>query len=133
MKKRILATIALLSIAALSASALPPPEKDDMTLGELLANVFSLEGKVIETAVTHALSFEQTKSGKYRAFIHHHHGSSLSSEWVYIPEEGKEFFEELSEKSSRNGSTELYLLVGKKGRLEAVGERYRKSKGIYTW
>jgi hypothetical protein len=48
MKKLILTAIALLSIAALSASAYPPPEKDEVTIDKISSQVFNLDGKVIE-------------------------------------------------------------------------------------
>jgi len=146
MKKRILTTIALLSITALSASALPPPEKDEMTIAELQTQLFSLDGKIIETEITSVSSFEQIAPGKYRAYCYYYKGggSVSSGESVLIPEEGKEFFEELAKKDFFNGGSKtVYLLVHSekpirvKGsysyKLEAVGERYRKSKGTYKW
>jgi len=135
MRKIILPLIALLSIAALSASALPPPEKDEMTISELAANKFSMEGKIIETEITNASNFEQTAPGKYRAWCYYYKGIGIgSSEMVYIPEEGKEFFKELAEKDTLGGgSTETVYLQVKDGKFTAVGTRFKKSKGIYTW
>ena len=134
---------------AYSAVALPPPEKDEMTIAELGSNKFNLDGKIIETEVTGAYSFEQIAPGKYRAWCDYYKGTGLSnSEMVLIPEEGKEFFEELAKKDSfGGGSTEtIYLLVHSAkpvrvegGRsnwsfgLEAVGTRFKKSKGTYSW
>ena len=144
MKKRILTTIALLSIAALSAGALPPPEKDDMTIGELTQQIFNLDGKVIETKINSVSSFEQINENQYRAYCYYYTGnSSLSGELVLIPKEGKELFEKMAKRGFRGSTETVYLLVHSKKpvwvkgsysyKLEAVGEKYRKSKGTYLW
>ncbi len=144
MKKRILTTIALLSIAALSANALPPPEKDDMTMGELTQQIFNLDGKVIETKINAVFSFEQINETQYRAYCRYYTGnSSLSGEYVLIPKEGKELFEKMAARGSRGSTETVYFLVHSKKpvwvkgsysyKLEAVGEKYRKSKGTYLW
>jgi thiol-disulfide isomerase/thioredoxin len=112
---------------------LPAPEKDSMTLQELLTSRFGLEGKVVETEVTLATSLEQQRNGQYRIFCHYHKGGSCSAESVYIPEEGKELFEELTKKQYSSSPTDVYLRVSKGGRLTAVGSRYRKSTGEYSW
>jgi hypothetical protein len=147
---RILLTACVLVFTiSFSVSALPPPEKDEMTIGELEGQIYNLDGKVIETEVTYASSFEQIAQGKYRAWLGYYKGTGFSSsEYVLIPEEGREFAEELAEKDTfGGGSTEtVYLLVHSKKpltvkgpryttsfELEAVGTRFKKSKGIYTW
>ena len=144
MKKRILTTIALLSMATLSANALPPPEKDDMTIGELTQNLFNLDGKVIETKINYVSSFEQINENQHRAHCYYYtRGVSLSGESVLIPKEGQELFEEMAKKGIRGSTETVYLLVHSKKpvrvkrshsyKLEAVGEKYSKSKGVYKW
>ncbi len=134
---------------AVQAAELPAPEKDEMPITELQAQLFSLNGKIIETEITSATNFEQVAAGKYRAYCYYYKGtsSSISGESILIPEEGKEFFEELSKKDFWNSSSKtVYLMVHSekpvrvKGgnsswsfKLEAVGTKYRKSKNEYRW
>ncbi len=126
----------------------PAPEKKEMTMSELNTRLVELDGKVIETKITRASSFEQINAEKYRAYCYYYTGSSGSSsgESVLIPKEGKEFFEEMSKKGFGGSSETVYLLVHSKKpirvnagdyswsyQLEAIGERYRKSTGKYSW
>jgi hypothetical protein len=136
-------------IASLSANALPPPEKDEMSITDLEQQLFNLDGKVVETEFTYVSSFEQVAPRQYRAYCGYYKGTSsiLSGESILIPEEGKELFEEMAEKDMFNSSSEtVYLMVHSKspvrvegGRtrwsfeLEAVGTRFKKSKGVYSW
>jgi len=65
---------------------------------------------------------------------------------VLIPKEGQEFFEEMAERGFYGSTKTVYFLVRSKKpvrvkgaspsysyKLEAVGERYRKSKNEYSW
>lgn len=121
------------SVEAALPQELPAPEKDSLTLRDLLANRFGLEGKIIETDVTLITSFEQRSSGQYSAYCHYHQGGACSSEPVYFPTEAREFCDELTKKAYSSSPTELYIYVSKGGRLRAVGSRYRKSKNEYSW
>lgn len=128
----------LLSILFISLSlqtlAYPPPEKDEMTINELAACLFDLDGKVIETEVTGASSFDQVAKGKYRVYCRYYKGSgSYNGEYVSFDEDGKEFFEELTKKDYWSSSTETVYLLVENGKLEAIGTRYKKSKGTYSW
>lgn len=144
--------IPLVLLAALwtaPAAELPAPEKDEMPITELEQQLFNLDGKIIETEITSVMSFEQVSPGKYRAYCYYYKGtsSSISGELVLLPEEGKEFFQEMAKKDMWSGSTEVvYLMVHSKNpirvekaspsysyKLEAVGTKYRKSKGEYSW
>jgi len=136
----------MLFALTVQAAKLPAPEKDEMSISELNAKLYDFDEKIIETEITSASSFEQIASGKYRAYCYYYKGasSSVSGESVLIPEEGKEFFEELSKKDFWNSSSKtVYLRVHSKKplrvkgshsyKLEAVGTKYRKSKGEYSW
>ncbi len=126
---------------------LPAPEKDDMTIGELNTQLVSLNGKIIETKINSVSSFEQINDRQYRAYCYYYTGnSSLSGESVLIPKEGKELFEKMAKRGFRGSTETVYLLVHSKKpirvkgaaysysyQLEAVGERYRKSKNEYSW
>ena len=117
-------------------------------MSELNTRLVELDGKVIETKITRVYSFEQVNAEKYRAYCYYYTGSSGSSsgESVLIPEEGKEFFEEMSKKGYGGSSETVYLWVHRKNpvrvkgdayswsyQLEAIGEHYRKSTGKYSW
>lgn len=140
----LLLSLVVASFAAQTAE-LPAPEKDEMTITELEQQLFSLDGKIIETEITYVSNFEQVAVGKYRAYCGYYKGNVniLHGESVLVPEEGKEFFEELAGKDILSSSSKtIYLLVHsekpiREGRysykLEAVGEKYRKSKGEYSW
>jgi len=128
-----------------SAGSLPEPEKKEMQMGELKAQLLDLDGKVVETIINCAMSFEQVEEGKYRALCAYYGGSEglITPEPVLVPEEGKEFFQTLAKRGIDGGGNKVvYLLVHSKnppkvGRyrpsLEAVGTRYSKSKGEYSW
>jgi len=131
------------ALVALSGT-FPPPEKDEVSIIDLKAKSFSLDGKVVEAEFTYLHDFEQVASGKYTACIHYYKGtSSATGEHFLIPEEGKEFFEELAAKGYGSSSTKtVYILVhrekpiraGKRSfKYEAIGTKYRKSKGEYSW
>jgi len=127
----------------------PAPEKKEMTMGEVNSRLVDLDGKVVETKINSVSSFEQVNGGKYRAYCYYSTGTSFSSgELVLIPEEGKEFFEELSKKPifSGNSGETVYLWVHSKKpvkaksgsytysyQMEALGTRYRKSTRKYGW
>ncbi len=143
MKKRILTTIALLSIAALSAGALPPPEKDEVSIIDLKTKSFNLDGKIVEVEFTYLHNFEQIDQGQYTACVHYYKGrASATGEQFLIPEEGKEFFEEMATKGYGSSTKTVYILVHREKPLragkrtfkyEVIGKKYRKSKGIYIW
>jgi hypothetical protein len=123
-------------MSALFANALPPPEKEEMNLQEIQANRISLEGKIIETRISFIEDIEQRKDGTYRAqaWLDVDY-DTMHSAWVYFPndEDAREIMEELAEKSWGSSKTDIYLLVKKANRLEVVGTRYKKSKGVYSW
>jgi len=127
--------IILLSIAALSASALPPPEKEEMLLTELEQKMFDFDGKIIEIEVTYATSLEQKSSTEYRAYCYCYTGSGYAggaSVYFSKDDDAMEFFQELIKRSYGSGLTSFYVQVdGEK--FIAVGEKFKKSKGIYTW
>ena len=133
---------------ALHSPAAPPPEKKDMTMTELTSQLFNLDGKVVECEITRASSFDQIAKGKYSVYLYFYKGNgSYNGERVLIPEDGRDFIEEMAERNYGNWSTEtIYLLVHSekplevKGgdytrtfKLEALGTRFRKSKGTYSW
>jgi len=121
---------------AASSLALPPPEKDELTLTELATQRFDLDGKIIETEITGAYSFTQVAKGKYKAYcVYYSGGTHLSSggESVFFGEDGKEFFQKMSEKDYwSGGKKKIYVLIEKK-KLTVVGTRFKKSKGTYSW
>ena len=138
MNKRILPIIALLSITALSATALPPAEREELTLTELSAKKLALDGKIIQTEITGARSFTQVAEGKYSVYcVYYSGGSVLNSggESIFFDEGGKEFFQELSKKDYWGSSEQkiyVYVLVEKK-KLTAVGTSFKRSKKAYSW
>lgn len=124
---------------------LPPPEKEEMTLAELLSNIFSLDGKIIKTKINAVSGVEQFSQNQYCAWCLYRSGSGESGKNVLVCEEGKKIFFKLDSYgySAMNPST-VYLLVHDKKpsrqkgyhvdfKLEAVGTRFIKSKGIYRW
>ena len=134
MNRLVLTATALLSIVAFSASAYPPPEKNDMELNEILMNQINLTGKIIETRISYIEDIRQQKGGGYRAQVWLDVGyTTMHSAWVNFPADAKDFIDELATKSWGSSKTELYILVKKGGTLEAVGEKYKKSKGTYSW
>ena len=140
MKKYILSIIVISLLSALPLAAqvpeeLPPPEKDELTLSELLAQKFSLAGKVVETTVTHLHGFDAQRNGYYRATFHHHEGGHTDTPFVmvYVPEEGKEFGDDLFRGGMGGGSEDVYVYIAENGDFYAVGLKYKKSKGTYRW
>lgn len=124
----------------------PPPEKKEMRMNELKAQLLDLDGKVIETSINYVSSFEQVDGKRYRAYCGCYGSSGgFGSESVLIPEEGKEFFQDMAKKNSYgSGFQTVYLRVRSKNpisieksnypiSLEAVGTRYNKSKDEYSW
>jgi hypothetical protein len=107
-----------------------------MKTTELQAQLVDLDGKVIAVVMNYVLRFEQVKEAQYRASCGYYGDGEgkLSSQYILIPEEGKEFFQELARKSGSGPASNqrVYLYVHGK-RLEAVGTRYSKSKGEYSW
>jgi len=129
-----------------SVEQLPPPEKKAMRMDELKAQIFDLDGKVIETVINYVSSFAQVDGNRYRAYCGiYGSGGGVGSELVLIPEEGKEFFQDLAKKNTYgSGLQTVFLRVRSKTpipiekslypiSLEAVGARYSKSKGEYSW
>lgn len=123
----------------------PPPEKKEMRMDELKAQLLDLDGKVIQTSINYVSSFEQVDGKRYRAWCGiYGSGGGFGSESVLIPEEGKEFFQDMAKKNNYgSGFQTVYLRVHSKKpiqiesryplSLEAVGTRYSKSKGEYSW
>jgi len=126
-------------------SPTPAPEKKEMRMDELKAQLLDLDGKVIETSINYVSSFEQVDGKRYRAYCGCYGSSSgFGSESVLIPEEGKEFFQDMAKKNTYGGGFQtVYLRVHSKKpiqiessyplSLEAVGTRYSKSKNEYSW
>ncbi len=131
-----LASIVSAEESAGAKGSLPPPEKGEMPLNKLKAQLVDLNGKVIETLVNCVFAFEQVKGGQYRANCGYYGGGEgiVTTQSVLIPEEGKEFFQELAKKTGAGpcNNQRVYLRVSGKG-VEAVGTRYSKSKGEYSW
>lgn len=134
MNKLILPVIALFSIGALSASAYPPPEKDEVTVGEMESSLFDLNGKVVKVEVTRASGMRPMSSGKYRAYCSYRNNvtEEYAGREIFFDEEGKKFFEGLLHKSRSAGADSFYALI-EDGKVIPIGERYKKSKGIYSW
>lgn len=140
-----LASMAPAENEAGSTGSPPPPEKKEMRMDELKAQLLDLDGKVIETTINYVYSFEQMDGKRYRAQCGCYGGSGgLGSESVLIPEEGKEFFQDMAKKNTYGGGFQtVYLRVHSKKpiriessyplSLEAVGTRYSKSKNEYSW
>lgn len=141
MKKRILSVIALLFLAVFSASAYPPPEKDELRLNEFIDQQGVLDGKVVEVDFEFAQHLKSEGSDNYSVVCSvwtlNGNVSFESAMTVYFSgEEAKDFFEDVAKKridfESGSASENIFVLVdGRK--LIALGEKYRKSKGIYKW
>lgn len=138
--------VASLFVLNLAAEPLPPPEKEAMTLSELEAEIINLDGKIIELKFNSVISLGQIANKKYFAVClwKEKKSSVMSARRVFVTEEGKEFFQELIGKTIPGGNTEsIYLQVISKNpvkideyhscKLKAVGTRYKKSKGTYSW
>jgi hypothetical protein len=138
MKKLFLPIITILAVAALSVSAYPPPEKDDMTLTELEKRIFEFDGKVVEVEITYAYDIEPKSPGNFSVWCSYDEGGRWdgSGRTIYFSndKDGKvlEFFEELVASRWSGGRKSLYVLVEGKT-LTAIGEKYKKSKGSYSW
>ena len=135
-------------LLALQGVAAPAPEKNDITMTDLMTRLYDFDGKVVEVEVTRASSFDQIGKGKYSAYMYYYKGiGSYNGEYVLIPEGGKELIAELADRDYGQYSTEtIYMLVHceepiriKSGdhtrtfKLEALGTKYKKSKGVYSW
>jgi hypothetical protein len=149
MNPRFILVIALtiISLAGQSLSA-PPPEKKELTITELAGQLYDFDGKVIEVEVTRGYGLDQIAKGKYTVYLYYRkaYGSS-NGEKVLIPVEGKEFIDELCARKYGQDSTEtIYIYIHSEDpirvesgdythsfKLEALGTRYRKSKGTYSW
>ena len=144
-KRMLLISLVLLGCAlAVQAGTFPAPEKDEISIIDLKTKSFNLDGKVIEAEFTYLHDFEQVDAGKYTACIHYYKGTaSATGEHFLIPEEGREFFEELAAKGYGSSSTKtVYILVhhekpiragNRSFKYEAIGTKYRKSKNEYRW
>lgn len=141
MKKLTTLLIALLSIAALSASALPPPEKDGVRLNKLKEQLSSFDGKVVEVEFSCAISLKEDGPGQWTVLckVWTRNGSVHYPSNVRVSFSGKDakkYFDDLLEEPEdpyNDAATEsIYLLVDGKT-CRAVGKRFKKSKGIYTW
>ncbi|MCF7847575.1 MAG: hypothetical protein K9M45_01900 [Kiritimatiellales bacterium] len=130
------------------AVTLPPPEKDELTVTELKAQLFNLDGKVIETEITSAIEFQQLAKGRYAAKCLYHDGSrnvhpSATGTMVLFNEEGRGFAEDMVKRDLWGSPREtVFLLVHSESpirlerrqyKLEAVGKRFIKKTGIYKW
>jgi thiol-disulfide isomerase/thioredoxin len=118
----------------ISNKQLPAPEEKEMKFSELTAQIIDLNGKVVKTTINFVTSFNQTGQGEYSALCAYRGGSdTINGEFVKIPEKGNSFFQELAKKNNGDGGEKtIYLFVCGKT-LEAVGTRYKKDKGEYSW
>ncbi|MBL7011745.1 MAG: hypothetical protein ISR85_02300 [Kiritimatiellales bacterium] len=141
MKKITLSVIALLSLATLSASAFPPPEKDEIPVDEIKELLRDLNGKVVEMEFAYAQTLSNVGSGNYTIFcgrFEDRGGASFISKMTvhFSGEEALEYFKDLSEQDVAPFTFSLgesvYVLVDG-NRLRALGTRYKKSKGTYSW
>ena len=139
--KKLLSIITVLSITTLSASAYPPPEKDDMTLAELDKRILEFDGKVVEIEITYAWDINQSSRGKYSVHCDFIEGGNYlnyggAGTQIYFTNDkdgdALKFFEELVQRRWSGSRSSFYVLVeGKK--VTAIGEKYKKSKGAYSW
>ena len=120
-------------IATAPASAYPPPEKDEMRVDELNSQIFDLDGKVVELTANDFESFRQIGKGEYSTYCSCYKGfNHLGGVSVHFSgEEAKKFFKELVEKDM-DSNKEVYVFVENK-KITAIGHRFKKSKGIYSW
>jgi hypothetical protein len=117
------------------SNSLPLPEKKSLPLSDINAQIISLNGKVVETEITHANDITQLSTELYRVWAYFYTPSvnNVNSSYIEFPPEGKEFFEKLSRKDILNsGREKIYLLIRNK-KVTAVGTRYNKSKNEYSW
>jgi hypothetical protein len=120
------------SDAPSGSAPLPPPEKKELKFNEVKAQIIALDGKVVKTTINRVSNFEQLAQGKYLAYCGCS-GAINSSAVMYIPEEGKEFFQTLENHYQYNGTGKtIYVRVRGKA-LDAVGTRYSNSRGEYSW
>jgi hypothetical protein len=138
MKKLILPLIVFLSVIALSAVAYPPPEKDDMTIAELVAKIFAFDGKVVEIEVSYASNVKQISADECRAYCYFYSPNNTEPDGgqsVTFPagEDVMEFLEDLSTGDYWNGNTSSFYVYVDGKKLIAIGEKYKKSKGTYSW
>ncbi len=130
--------------AAGSKGSLPPPEKNEMTMTELKASFFELDGRVVKTTINTASDITQRDEKTYYANCGYHGlgGGAFSLPTVLIPAEGKDFFQALSKISTGDNPQFVYLLVTIKNPvqigisscfLKAVGNYYDEATAEYSW
>lgn len=113
--------------------SLPPPEKKELKMSELKSQLVDLNGKVVPAKINHVYDLAQVEKGKYRAWCDWF-GQGLNAPLlVTIPEEGFECFQTLSKKDDYDGGGKVVYLKIQNKKAEAVGTRYSKSKGEYSW
>lgn len=120
---------------SLGGASYPAPEKKEMTLIELTRQLFDLDGKVIETKITGADFMKQIKENQYSITCYYYMGSDtiIEGEYVTFNSDAKKFSEDLAKRDLFNGSSKkVYFFVHNK-KLEAIGRRYKKSSGEYSW
>jgi len=134
-----LSIITVFAVAALSVSAYPPPEDDEMTLVQLSDRMIEFKGKVVEVEVRYVKNIERETPEKYSvecSYNQEQGGKRYVTETIYFfaDEDGEalEFFEDLVERGYSGSRKPFYVLV--EGRtLTAIGRKYKKSKGSYSW
>lgn len=131
-------------------ASLPAPEKEAMRIDELRARLADLDGKVIKTTITGVSGVEQLADGRYLASCGYYKQNTTDrhGNWVLAPKEGKGFFEDQGKKGiSTEASQTVYLRVHSASPIkvnsvlrhecscsfEAIGVRYNKSNGEYSW
>ena len=138
MKKTALSIITVLAVAALSVSAYPPPEDDEISIRELKNRLREFDGKVVEVEVTYVYDINPSSRGKYSVYCNLHKDGHYDGDGTRITftndkdGDALEFFEDLFRRRHSGSRASFYVLVeGKK--ITAIGEKYKKSKGSYRW
>lgn len=123
----------------------PAPEKKELPISELADRLSEFDGKVVEVILNHVQGFREVGEGTYRVSCSYRVGSPpYENQSVLIREAGREFFEAWATPGARRVQKFVYMRVhsetplkieglSQSFRLEAVGLRYRKSKGTYSW
>ncbi len=138
----------LLAASPAAVAPLPPPDEEELRLDALQANLHDLDGKVIRTSFNRCYDIEQMDNGMYSVHcLQYGNNGFASSQNVFLPEAGKEFFQAMVKRGYNASPKKVYFRIHSKSpirvrrgesssrsfTLEAVGTHYDTSKNQYSW
>ncbi len=108
---------------------------DELTVTEFLLQRNDLQGRVIELTFDRVHVFKQNQAGDYSALVTYESPRVAEGATLLVPEEGREFFEDMEQRKSRRRET-VYVEVINLRVLKALGTRFRDDNPAgerYSW